>query len=119
MNKKLKTFITVFFIGAAYAVIYALPFVQYMFYDPLVESIGATNAQLGTLIAIYGLGNIFGAPVGGWLADKFNHKSIYLWSLIGNTILCFLFAYNLSYSFAIIIWIGLAVTFYLHTSQHM
>ena len=110
MNKKLKTFITVFFIGAAYAVIYALPFVQYMFYDPLVESIGATNAQLGTLIAIYGLGNIFGAPVGGWLADKFNHKSIYLWSLIGNTILCFLFAYNLSYSFAIIIWIGLAVT---------
>ena len=110
MNNKLKTFITVFFIGAAYAVIYALPFVQYMFYDPLVESIGATNAQLGFLIAIYGLGNIFGAPVGGWLADKFNHKSIYLWSLVGNSILCFLFAFNLNYTFAIFIWIGLAVT---------
>ena len=84
MNKKLKTFITVFFIGAAYAVIYALPFVQYMFYDPLVESIGATNAQLGTLIAIYGLGNIFGAPVGGWLADKINSGTkVTFISLIG------------------------------------
>ncbi len=110
MNNKLKTFITIFFIGAAYAIIYALPFVQYMFYDPLVESIGATNAQLGFLIAIFGLGNIFGAPIGGWLADKFNHKTIYLLALVGNSALCFLFAYNLNYKFAVYIWIGLAIT---------
>ncbi|WP_053364966.1 MFS transporter [Bacillus sp. FJAT-27245] len=110
MDKKLKTFITVFFIGAAYALIYALPFVQYMFYDPLVKSIGATNAQLGFLIMIYGLGNIFGAPIGGWMADKFNHKTIYLAALAGNAALCFFFAYNLSYTVAIFVWIGLAVT---------
>jgi MFS family permease len=110
MNKKFKTFITIFFIGAAYAIIYALPFVQYMFYDPLVESLGATNAQLGVLIAIFGIGNIVGAPIGGWISDKFNHKMVYLLSLVGNAILCFLFAFNLNYKFAVIIWIGLAVT---------
>lgn len=110
MNKKLKTFITIFFMGAAYALIYALPFVQYVFYDPLVESLGATNAQLGLLITIFGVGNIVGAPVGGWVSDKFNHKIIYLGALLGNAILCFLFAFNLNYKFAIFIWIGLAVT---------
>ena len=110
MNSRMKTLLTVFFIGAAYAIIYALPFVQYMFYDPLAKSIGASNAQLGFLIAIYGLGNIFGAPVGGWLADRFNHKTIYLLSLVGNAALCFFFAYNFSYRVAIIVWIGLAIT---------
>lgn len=110
MNNKFKTFITIFFMGAAYALIYALPFVQYMFYDPLVEAIGATNAQLGFLIAIFGIGNIVGAPIGGWISDKFNHKIIYLAALVGNAALCFLFAFNLNYQFAIFIWIGLAVT---------
>lgn len=110
MSNKMKTFITVFFMGAGYAIIYALPFVQYMFYDPFVEAIGATNAQLGFLIAIFGIGNIVGAPIGGWMADKFNHKTIYILSLVGNGLLCFLFAANLSYKFAVLIWIGLAVT---------
>jgi MFS family permease len=76
MSKKMKVFITIFFMGAAYALVYALPFVQYVFYDPMINSIGATNAQLGTLIAIFGLGNVFGAPIGGWVADKFNHKTV-------------------------------------------
>ena len=105
----MKTYLTIFFMGAAYALIYALPFVQNMFYDPLAEALGATNAQLGFLIAIFGIGNIVGAPVGGWIADKFNHKIIYLGALIGNAILCFLFAFNLNYKFAVVIWIGLAV----------
>lgn len=110
MKKQLKTFMTVFFMGAGYALIYALPFVQYLFYDPLANALGATNAQLGVLIAIFGIGNIVGAPIGGWLSDKFNHKTIYLLALVGNAALCFLFAFNLNYKFAIIIWVGLAVT---------
>ncbi|WP_313755719.1 MFS transporter [Tissierella sp.] len=110
MNKRLKVFITIFFIGAGYAITYALPFVQHVFADPLAEGLNASYAQLGTLIAIYGIGNVIGAPIGGWLCDKFNHKTIYLLSLVGNGILCFLFAMNMNYKFAIAIWIGLAIT---------
>ncbi len=107
---KMKSLITVLFMGTAYAIVYALPFIQYVFYDPLVEGLKATNAQLGVLIAIFGLGNIFGAPFGGWLADKFNHKTIYLVSIVGTALLNFLFAFNMNYKFALFIWFGLAVT---------
>lgn len=110
MNKKLKTLITLLFMGTAYSIIYALPFVQYVFYDPMVEGLNATNAQLGVLITIFGLGNIFGAPIGGWFSDKFNHKIIFISAIIGTSILNFLFAFNLNYKFAIFIWLGLAIT---------
>lgn len=109
MNNKLKSLITVYIMGAAYAIIYALPFIQYVFYDPLLEGLNATNAQLGLLITIYGLGNLV-APFGGLLVDRFNHKNIYLISLLATAGLCFAFAFKLNYTFAIIIWIGLAIT---------
>lgn len=109
MSKRLKPLITVYIMGAAYAIIYALPFIQYVFYDPLLEGLNATNAQLGLLITIYGLGNLV-APFGGLLVDKFNHKMIYLVSLFATAVLCFAFAFRLNYTFAIIVWIGLALT---------
>ena len=28
------------------------------------------------LITIYGIGNVFGCPVGGWVTDRFNYKII-------------------------------------------
>lgn len=109
MNKRLRVLITVFVMGSAYGLVYALPFVQYIFYDPLVESIGATNAQLGTLIALFGIGNLL-APFGGILADKFNYKWVYMISLVANAVLCILFAFNLNYGFALFTWGGLALT---------
>ena len=109
MDKRLKVLVTVFFMGSAYGLVYALPFVQYIFYDPFVEAIGATNAQLGTLIALFGIGNLL-APFGGVLADKFNYKSVYMISLVANAALCLLFAFNLNYPFAIFTWSGLAIT---------
>src|SRR5699024_8544568 len=100
MNKRIKMLLTIFFMGAGYSLVYALPFIQYMFYEPMRQALGATNAQLGTLIMLFGLGNIFGAPIGGWVADKFNHKTVYMVSLIANSLLCFFFAFNLSYNIA-------------------
>lgn len=109
MNNRFKVLTTVFVMGSAYGLVYALPFVQYIFYDPFVEAIGATNAQLGTLIALFGIGNLL-APFGGMLADKFNYKKVYMISLVANALLCLLFAFNLNYSFALFTWGGLAIT---------
>lgn len=110
MKKNPKLFLTIFFFGTAYALQYALPFIQYVLYNPLVNTLKVTNAQLGVLIAIFGIGNIVGAPIGGWFADKFSYKTIYISSLVGTALLCFLFAFNLNYQFAVFIWIGLAIT---------
>lgn len=110
MKVKGKVVATVFLMGLAYALIYALPFVQYVFYDPLVEGLNSTNAQLGTLIAIFGLGNIFGAPIGGWVSDRFNTKYVYIIGLLGTAILNFILSFFMSYNVAIFVWIGLAVS---------
>lgn len=110
MKKNPKLFLTIFFFGTAYALQYALPFIQYVLYNPLVATLNVTNAQLGVLIAIFGIGNIVGAPIGGWFADRFSYKTIYIISMFGTSALSFLFAFNLNYQFAVYIWIGLAVT---------
>ena len=103
-----KQLLIVFFMGLAFAVVYATPFVQYVFYDDLAVALHATNTQLGFLIAIFGIGNLL-APFGGALSDKFNTKKVYLLGMFITCALNFLLAMNMSYTFAIFIWAGLAV----------
>jgi len=110
INKNFKLLFTIFILGLCWAITYALPFIQYLLYDPFKEAMGASNAQLGLLMTIYGVGNILGAPFGGWLSDRFNYKNIFIASLIGNGLLSIYFAFNMTYSSAIFVWIGLAVT---------
>lgn len=109
-----KAFITgrqlliIFFMGMAFAVIYATPFVQYVFYDDLANTLHASNTELGFLITIFGIGNLL-APLGGALGDKFNTKKVYLLGMFVTCILDFILAMNMNYTFAIVIWAGLAV----------
>ena len=70
----------IFFLGLGYTIVYATPFVQYVFYDSLVGTLGCTQQQLGYLITIFGIGNLL-APFGGMLSDKFNTKKIYLFAV--------------------------------------
>ncbi len=55
-------------IAISWELVYIIPFIQYTLYDPILKALECTNTQLGFLLTIYGLGNIFGAPIGGWLA---------------------------------------------------
>lgn len=107
MNKlSLKVLIKVLVMGSCWSIVYLIPFIQYVFYDPFQELMGATNAQLGFLITVYGLGNFYGCPLGGWIADRFNYKYIYVGSVILNGICGILFVLNPSYSFAIAMFVG-------------
>lgn len=103
-----KQLLIVFFMGLAFAVVYATPFVQYVFYDDLAGALNASNTQLGFLIAIFGIGNLM-APLGGALSDKFNPKKVYLLGMFITCALNFLLAMNMNYAFAVFIWAGLAV----------
>ena len=77
MNKlSLKVLIKVLIMGSCWSIVYLIPFIQYVFYDPFQELMKATNAQLGFLITVYGLGNFYGCPLGGWIADRFNYKYV-------------------------------------------
>lgn len=104
-----KTFLKLTVLGMSWTIVYTLAFIQYILYDPFLESLGCTNAQLGLLMTIFGLGNVIGAPVGGWLADRFDYKKIYVGSLIVTGVLPIIFANSMNYTTAVVVWIGLAV----------
>lgn len=108
-QSKLKLTVTLLTLGACWSISYLIPFIQYIWYDPFQEFLGATNTQLGLLITIYGFGNVFGAPIGGWVADHFNYKYIYVASVFLNGVFSLLFVMNPTYGFAMLMWIGFAV----------
>lgn len=110
MNTRLnsKLIFTMLVLGACWSIVYIIPFIQYIWYDPFKEFINGTNMEMGFLITIYGLGNIWGAPLGGWFADRFNYKYIYVGSVVLNGVFTIAFILNPTYVFAVFIWIGFA-----------
>lgn len=96
-------------LGLSWTMAYNLAFLQYTLYDPMLEAFGCSNTQLGLLLTIFGIFNILGAPVGGWLCDKFNCKAIYVGSMIVLGLLSALLLFNTSYSMAVIVWVGLGI----------
>lgn len=103
-----KLIFTMLILGACWSIVYIIPFIQYIWYDPFKEFINGTNMEMGFLLTIYGLGNIWGAPLGGWFSDRFNYKYVYVGSVILNGLLTIAFILNPTYSFAIALWIGFA-----------
>ena len=104
----IKQFTIIFFLGLGYTIVYATPFIQYVFYDSLVEALQCTNQQLGYLITIFGIGNLL-APFGGALSDKFNTKKIYIFAMLMICALNVIFTLNMNYSFSLVIWGGFAI----------
>jgi len=106
-NARLIT--TVLVMGACWSICYLIPFIQYVFYDPFQQLLGCSNAQLGLLMTVYGFGNLYGCPIGGWIADRYNYKIIYAGSVLMNGILGIIFVLNPTYSAAMFIWVGFSV----------
>ncbi|NLA69858.1 MAG: MFS transporter [Clostridiales bacterium] len=107
---KLRLVIAMLVMGAGWAIVYLVPFLQYTWYEPFKEFLGTSGTKMSFLLSIYGLGNIFLAPIGGWIADKFNYKIIYFISIILNAIFAVGFLLNpQSYIWCILMWIGFAV----------
>lgn len=110
MNKKAKLVLTMLVLGSCWSIVYLIPFIQYVFYDPFREMLGCSNAQMGLLMTIYGVGNLYGCPIGGWIADRFNYKVVYAASVLLNGILGIIFITNPTYTMAIFMWIGFSVS---------
>lgn len=108
MREKIKLPLTMTVLGACWSIVYLIPFIQYIWYDPFKDFINGTNMQMGFLLTIYGFGNIWGAPLGGWFADRFNYKYIYVGSCVLNGLLTIAFVMYPTYTFAVFLWIGFA-----------
>lgn len=113
MNSKgksnVKFIATLLTLGACWATVYLVELLQFTFYSDLRDFLHATNTQTGLLMSIFGLGNIFGCPVGGWLADKFNYKILYVLSVALNGVFALVLAFFPSYGTAVFVYAGFAV----------
>lgn len=107
---KIRYILTLIALGVCGGTIYIIPYVRYSFYTQLTEVMQVSNAQLASLTSMYALVAIILFIPGGIMADKFNAKKLIVFSLAGTTILTVIFALQMNYFVANIVWIGLAVT---------
>lgn len=111
MNKKLKSIITIFILGMAGGSIYCLPYLKYIFYDQMINTMHITDAQLGIMISAYSLACTIIQIPGGVISDRVSSKWSIFWSLIITSGLTILYAFMPgNYPLSIAIWFLLAFT---------
>ena len=81
--------ITLILIIMAMYTIYLLPYLSRYYYAPLQKAMGLVgrDADYGKLVNVYGIANIILYLPGGWIADKFDSKKLFVFSMISTGIL--------------------------------
>lgn len=111
MNKASK-WLVMAVLGLSGTVIYLLPFLRELYYEPLQAALGITNTQSGMLTAVFGMTSLFTYPIGGWVADRVSSRILISMSLISTGLLGFVFSTFPSYGVSLLIhalW-GVSVT---------
>jgi nitrate/nitrite transporter NarK len=90
-------------LGLAGTVIYLLPFMREIYYQPLQEALHINNSQAGMLMAAFGLTSMLAYIPGGWVADRVEPRVLIAGALVLTGLLGFLFATFPSYPVALII----------------
>ena len=99
----LSRWIVMAVLGLSGAVIYLLPFLREIYYDPLREALGLTHSQSGVLMATFGFASMLAYMPGGWVADRVPSRLLISGSLVSTGLLGFAFATFPSYPVAIAI----------------
>ena len=111
MNKKVKSIITIFVLGMAGGSIYCLPYLKYIFYDQMIQTMHISDAQLGLMISVYSLACTIIQIPGGIISDRVSSKLSIFWSLLITSGLTILYAFMPSnYGMSLAIWFGMAFT---------
>lgn len=88
-------------LGLSGTVIYLLPFLRELYYEPLQQALKITNSQSGMLTAVFGMTSLATYPVGGWIADRVSPRLLISLSLISTGLLGFIFSTFPSYPVAL------------------
>ncbi|MCH7822555.1 MAG: MFS transporter [Proteobacteria bacterium] len=94
-------------------IIFALPFLQEIYYIPLAEALELNNTQVGSLMSVFGITAMLSYFPGGWLADRVSPRKLITLSLLSTGVLGFYFSTFPSYqiSLAIHAFWGVSITF--------
>lgn len=99
-----KHIATYLLFGLGFAVVMGFMYMQYVYYDAMLETLNISNAQLGFLITLEAIVALVTAIPGGMLADKFDVRKVLSVSLIGMMVFVALFAIFPVYQVALCVW---------------
>lgn len=92
------------------SIIYTPMYLKNVFYEPLMQGLGCTNADLGAMVSFYGIAAVIFYLPSGVLADKFRMRTLATWGFIGTAILTFAYATLPSVQMCYVLFGGMGVT---------
>lgn len=108
---KFKNILTLIVLGMCGGTIYLLPYLKYFFYNQMTEATGLSGQELGFLVTMYAVINLFVLLPGGILSDRLSSKKCIFFSLLGTAALTVLYAFFYkSYPMSLFIWGALSFT---------
>lgn len=92
------------------SIVYTPMYLKSVFYDPLMTALGATNADLGAMVSVYGIAAMICYLPSGIVADKFRMRTLATVGFLGTAALTFVYATLPSITTCYILFGGMGVT---------
>ena len=90
-------------LGLSGGIIFFLPFLQELYYLPLAAALDLNNAQIGSLLSVFGVTSLLCYVPGGWLADRVSPRFLLSTSLISTGLSGFYFSTFPSYQISLLL----------------
>lgn len=110
MESKGKKWISFVVLTLTAGIIYKVPYLKTVFYNPMLEGLNLTNVQIGAIMSVYSLTKTIIYIPGGFLADRFDNRKMLVGSMTIQALLTFWYAAMPSYGALKIIHFCLAFT---------
>ena len=88
-SKKWMAFIV---LTIAAGLIYRVPYLKTVFYDPLVAAFQITNTEVGTMMSVYSVVKTVLYIPAGILVDRFDNRKMLVFSMVMLAVLTFVYA---------------------------
>ncbi|MDH4255552.1 MAG: MFS transporter [Gammaproteobacteria bacterium] len=92
MKRALQHWLVMAVLSASGGIIFLLPFLQEVYYKPLMTALDVDNTQVGSLMSAFGLTSMLCYFPGGWLADRVSPRKLLTLSLLATGALGLYFA---------------------------
>lgn len=90
--ESIRHWLTMTVLSLSGGIIFLLPFLQEVYYKPLAEALSLDNAEVGSLMSVFGVTAMLSYAPGGWLADRVSPRKLLTASLLLTGGLGFYFA---------------------------
>lgn len=107
-SNKSRKYLILTFLALGQGSVYFLPYLRAVYYNPLLETLQCSNAELGSLVSFFAMGCMLLYIPGGIMSDRWNYKKCITWSLFSTSVLVASFAFVMNFTYARILYFLLA-----------